>query len=140
MPITYYSSKKILEALVGHSTSASFASSIYVGLSSTSPSRAGTGVTEPSGNGYARILLGNTNQSLTQKMATPSSGETTNEEVINFPEATGSWGTLTHFCIFDSASTSSGNLLAFGELTTSITPTASTIPTVRVGQLSVSLL
>lgn len=138
MPITYYSSKKILEILVGHSTSTSFASSIYVGLSSTSPSRAGTGVTEPSGNGYARILLGNTNQSLTQKMATPSSGVTTNEEVINFPEATGSWGTLTHFCIFDSAS--SGNLLAFGELTTSITPTASTIPTVRVGQLSVSLL
>lgn len=137
MPITYYSSKKILETLVGLSTSTSFAGSIYVGLSSTSPSRDGTGVTEPSGNGYARVLLGNTSQSLTQKMSTPSNGVTTNEEVINFPEATGSWGTLTHFCIFDNIT--SGNLLAFGELTTPITPTASTIPTVRVGQLSVSL-
>ena len=55
-------------------------------------------------------------QELTQKMGT--NGHVENDEIIYFPEATASWGTITHFCIFDAQS--NGNLLAFGPLSTSI--------------------
>jgi hypothetical protein len=135
--ITHYFANKILPLLCGKTSSLTSASSIYVGLSTSAPLADGTNVTEPVGNGYARVLLGNTSQELTQKMGTVANGHVENDEIIYFPEATGSWGTITHFCIFDSAS--SGNLLAFGALSTSIQPVANTIPIVRIGELDLSL-
>ena len=139
--ITHYFANKILTLLVGKTSRIALSSdnyfSVYVGLSTTEPNADGTNVTEPVGNGYARVLLGNTSQALTQKMGEVSNGHVENNEIIYFPEATGSWGTITHFCIFNSAS--SGNLLAFGALSTSILPVANTIPIVRIGELDLSL-
>lgn len=135
--ITHYFANKILPLLCGKTSSLTSASSIYVGLSTSAPLADGTNVTEPIGNGYARVLLGNTSQELTQKMGTVANGHVENDEIIYFPEATGSWGTITHFCIFDAQS--NGNLLAFGALSTSIQPVANTIPIVRIGELDLSL-
>ena len=135
--ITHYFANKILPLLCGKASSLTSASSIYVGLSTTAPLADGTNVTEPVGNGYARVLLGNASQELTQKMGTVANGHVENDEIIYFPEATASWGTITHFCIFDARS--SGNLLAFGPLSTSILPVANTIPIVRIGELDLSL-
>jgi hypothetical protein len=135
--ITHYFANKILPLLCGKASSLTSVSSIYVGLSTSAPSADGTNVTEPVGNGYARVLLGNTSQELTQKMGTVANGHVENDEIIYFPEATGSWGTITHFCIFDSAS--GGNLLAFGALNSPITPTANTIPIIRIGELTISI-
>ena len=135
--LTYYTANKFLNVLSALSSGVSFTNSIYVGLSTTTPTAGGGNVTEPTGNGYARVLLGNTGQSLTQKMDTPADGAVTNKEIIYFPEATGSWGTLTHCCIFDHPT--DGNLLAFAELSTPITPTANTIPIIRTGELEISL-
>lgn len=135
--ITHYFANKILPLLCGKASSLTSASSIYVGLSTSAPLADGTNVTEPVGNGYARVLLGNASQELTQKMGTVANGHVENDEIIYFPEATGSWGTITHFCIFDRDS--GGNLLAFGALSTPIQPVANTIPIIRVGELSLSL-
>lgn len=135
--ITNFASNKILQALCGLQTSLTLASTAYVALSTTTPTVAGGNVTEPTENGYARVLLGNYNQSFTQKMGNPALGAIENKEIIYYPEATGAWGTLTHFCIYDSLT--NGNLLAFGALTTPITPTANTIPIIRVGELDISL-
>jgi len=135
--ITHYFANKILPLLCGKAISLTSASSIYVGLSTSAPLADGTNVTEPVGNGYARVLLGNTSQELTQKMGTVANGHVENDEIIYFPEATASWGTITHFCIFDAQS--NGNLLAFGPLSTSILPVANTIPIVRIGELDLSL-
>ena len=135
--ITHYFANKILPLLIGKTSTLNSTSSVFVGLSTTTPTLTGVNVTEPSGNGYARVLLGNTSQALTQKMGEVSNGHVENDEIIYFPEATGSWGTITHFCIFDSAS--SGNLLAFGILSTPIQPVANTIPIIRVGELDLSL-
>jgi hypothetical protein len=135
--ITNYSANKILQALCGKASTLSLGQTAYVGLSTTAPTAVGGNVTEPSGNGYARVMLGYYNQNYTQKMGNPTNGAIENEEIIYYPEATGSWGTITHFCIFDAQT--GGNLLAYGALTTSITPTANTIPIIRVGELNISL-
>ena len=72
----------------------------HVGLG-TSASDAGlTG--EPSGNGYAR-------QSVT---FSESSGTITSAAAITFGPATGSWGTMSHFGVFDAPT--GGNLLYWG--------------------------
>ncbi len=83
---------------------------IYVGLSTVDPADDASGLAEPSGNGYARVTTaaGDWNAS--------SSGALANANNITFPEASGSWGTITHFALFDAAS--AGNMLAHGALGT----------------------
>ena len=58
------------------------------------PDEDGTGATEPSsGTGYARALLTN--------LSEPVNGEITNEQSISFNESTASWGTITHYVIYE---------------------------------------
>ena len=71
----------------------------YLALYTTDPTDADTG-TEVSGGSYAR-------QAIT--FASPSNGVTSNSAAIEFPTATGSWGTITHIGIRDAVT--SGNLL-----------------------------
>lgn len=85
---------------------------VYVAAYTTAPTSAGGGV-EVSGNAYARVAL--TNDSTNWPNA--SGGVKSNGTIIQFPEATGSWGTIVAFGIFDASS--GGNLLFFGALTSS---------------------
>jgi len=78
-----------------------------------------------------------TGQSTSQRMNAASAGGISNKETVYFPEATGSWGTCTHYLLFDAAT--GGNLLAFGALTDSITPTNGTVPLIRTGELQMTL-
>lgn len=65
---------------------------VYLGLSSTTPTEAGGNFTEPSGNGYAR-------QAVT--WGAPSAGVSTNTNAITFGPNTGSdWGTMTYLGLF----------------------------------------
>jgi hypothetical protein len=80
----------------------------FIGLSRTTPALDGTGATEPTGMGYARVLLSN--------LSTPNGGVVTNNLAISFNESTGNWGIITNFVIFDSLT--GGNLLMYDELTT----------------------
>ena len=55
--MTYTLANRILEGMSGRSSL--FSNAIYLGLSTTAPSRDGTGFTElPASNGYKRTLLG----------------------------------------------------------------------------------
>jgi hypothetical protein len=81
---------------------------IYVGLSSTDPGDSGDGLNEPNGNGYARV------QTTESDWNVAASGLLDNANTILFSTATGDWGTLTHFALFDSAF--GGHLLAYGAL------------------------
>src|SRR5210317_1809693 len=79
---------------------------VYVGLFTSNPDEDGSG-TEVSGGSYARqagtfSVTGNT---------------ATTTAAIEFPTATGTWGTVTHIGIYDAVS--AGNLLAYAALTTS---------------------
>jgi hypothetical protein len=82
----------------------------FLALSTTKPTDAGGNLTEPSGNNYSRktTAAGDWNVAATRKI--------TNANALAFNEASGSWGTLTHFAICDSGTTGGGNVLAWGRL------------------------
>ena len=107
-------------------TSPTIPTKYYLGLSKTTPTAAGA-YTEPSGGGYARVEI----TSLSQ----PSNGVVTNGSPITFAESTASWGTVTHFLVFDAAT--GGNLLMYGQIAAR-TVEAETVMTVRAQSLSLT--
>lgn len=104
---------------------------IYVGLSTADPLDSGAGLAEPSGNGYARVATSGA------AWTTASGGSLSNASDVTFPQATGSWGTITHFALFDAAS--AGNILAHGALSQSKTVTSGDTAKFAAGDLDVSL-
>ena len=83
-------------------------STLYVALYTSAPSDTGGG-TEVSGGAYAR-----------QTAAFTISADTaSNTSAIEYPTATANYGTVVAVGVFDASS--SGNLLAYGNLTTSKT-------------------
>lgn len=136
--LTDHSANIILNNLTGRSSTSNLSSGlVYVGLSTTPPNKDGTGYTEPVDNGYSRVLLGMHNQALTQKMSAANESETTNIDIVHFPEATGGWGTCTHFLIFNNATT--GVLLAYEPLETPIVPVSGDVPIIRIGDLKITI-
>ena len=89
---------------------------------------AGT-VTEVSGGSYARVAL-------TGKFPTATAGSVTNNAEIAFPEATASWGTVTHCGIYDAAS--AGNLLWVTNLSSSAAITTGQIFKFAVSNLTLT--
>jgi hypothetical protein len=100
---------------------------VYLGLYTSDPTDADTG-NEVSGNAYAR-------QSIT--FGAPSNGASTNSAAIEFPQATGSWGTVTYIGIRDALT--SGNLLYHTALDASKTIATGDVFRIAVGSLSVTL-
>jgi len=85
---------------------------IYIALSTADPLDTGAGVAEPSPpNGYARVACNVWDAAASRAIA--------NTGAIEFAEATGDWGTITHFAIFDALT--GGNFLAHGDLAVSKT-------------------
>ena len=104
---------ELLDAVFGGGTYTPEAT-IYVGLSTTTPTNTGTSVTEPSGNAYARVAVTNN----ATNFPAASSRAKANGTVVQFPTASGSWGTVTHFVLYDASS--GGNFLGWGNLTSSL--------------------
>ena len=100
---------------------------VYLALYTTDPTDADTG-TECSGTSYAR-------QSIT--FGAPSNGVSTNSAAIEFPQAGGSWGTITHIGIRDALTT--GNLLYHSPLDASKTIATGDVFRIASGSLSVTL-
>lgn len=100
---------------------------VYIGLYTSAVGDDNSG-TQVSGGSYAR-------QAVTFNAAV--SGSTSNSGTVNFPTATASWGTVTHFGIFDAVS--GGNLLYWGALTTSKTVDNGDVFTFPAGNLTVTL-
>jgi len=104
-----YLEDKILDQIVGKTDYTM--PTAYIALSTADPTDDGSGMAEPSGNGYARVSTSGSDWNAS------SGGSISNANDITFPEASGDWGTITHFAIFDAAT--SGNMLAHGSLGTS---------------------
>lgn len=101
-----YLENAILNHVLRNSALASPAT-VYVALYTVAPTDAGGG-TEVTGGSYAR-------QAVT--FAAPVAGVCTNSGAVTFPSATANWGTVVAMGIFDASS--GGNLLYYGNLTTS---------------------
>jgi hypothetical protein len=108
-------------------TSYTSPSVVYLGLYTTDPTDADTG-TEVSGGSYAR-------QAIT--FGAPSNGVSTNTAAIEFPQATGNWGTVGWVGIEDALT--GGNLLYHTPLTASKVISTGDIFRVAIGSLSVTL-
>lgn len=106
-----YLEKKILDDLFGKS--AYTPPTIYIALSTADPTDAGTGLAEPSGNNYSRKQTAASDWNAATGTAPTV---TDNATALSFPQASGSWGTISHFALFDNSS--GGNMLAHGALTT----------------------
>lgn len=100
---------------------------VYVGLYTSDPTDANTG-TEVSGGSYARTAV---------TFGAPSDGVTTNSAAVEFPQATGTWGTVGWIGILDASS--GGNLLYHTALDASKTIASGDIFKIATGSLSVTL-
>jgi len=84
-------------------------------------------VTELSGSSYAR-----------QSVAFTTSGATTsNNAAVEFPTASGSWGTVTHVGVYDAVS--SGNLMCYATLSSSKAIDTGDVFRVPSGDLDITL-
>lgn len=110
-------------------SSATRPTSWYVALYTVAPGEAGGG-TELSGSGYVR-------QSATFSVSGTSPTTASNTAAVEFPEATGSWGTIVAAGIFDALS--SGNLIAFANLTTSKTIDTGDVLRFNTGEIDITL-
>lgn len=98
----------------------------YLALYTTAPTDAGGG-TELSGSAYAR-----------QSCAFTTTGnQATNSAAVEWPTATGSWGTVVAVGVFDGSSGS--NLLAWNNLTASKTISTGDVFRINAGDLDIDL-
>ncbi len=136
-----YLENKLIDQLFRGQT-APTTSTLYVGLLTAAPSDAGGG-TEVSGNSYARVAVTSSlanwagTQSAGSTVASSGTGgQTSNNAAITFPSPSGTWGTVTHFGIYDASS--GGNLLFWGALTISKTINQSDTVTFPAASLSIT--
>ena len=101
-------------------------SNVYVGLATGSFGEDASG-SELSGNGYTRKVA---------TFSAASGGTTSNSGAIEFPAATGSWGSVGFFGIFDASS--SGNLLIHGAFSAAKTIATGDILRIAAGDLDVT--
>lgn len=112
----------------GNSSVESIPASYYIGLSTTTPSADGTGVTEPSASaGYARVLV--------SSLSASSDGTVSNTSIIEFSKSTGSWGTVTHAVLFDE----NGNVCWASPLSSSQNVSSDNTLIFSVGELQFTL-
>ena len=87
---------------------------IYVGLSTTTPTEGSGTFTEPTNGGYIRPTL----TAATWTAATSGDPSSTSYGgAITFAQATGGWGTVTHFGLFTVKTQSTGLVQFWGTLT-----------------------
>ena len=120
-----YLELKFLDHFTG-TASTSAPSAVYLGLSTASLNDDNSG-TELSGSGYTRKAI---------TFASASSGSIANNSAVEFPTATGSWGDVSHFGIYDAST--GGNLLFHGAFSASKTIASGDILKVASGSLTIS--
>jgi len=104
---------------------------VYVALSTADPLDAGSGMAEPSGNNYTRVTTSGASWNAA------ASGAIDNAAALTFPEASGDWGTITHFALFDALS--GGNMLGHGSLSAPKVVENGDTPRFAAGDLDITL-
>jgi len=106
-----YLGNKLLDHLLKTATY-TVPTNIYVAVSTTDPTEAGSGITEPSSSyNYSRTLCNG------WEAGDSTTGKTQNTSAITTPVASGDWGTIAYTATYDAST--GGNMLTFGALTPS---------------------
>lgn len=129
-----YFEGKVLGYLFGN-VAYSLPATYYVGLWTATLSDASTGSTagEPSGGSYARVSVTNNSSNFDAV----SGGATANTNLITFPMASASWGTITYVGICDAST--AGNLIAYAQLGTPISVAQYDTVIFKPGDLDITL-
>ena len=102
---------------------------MWLGLHTGDPLDGNTGSNEISGNGYARVQVvdndhnasGNSSSGMFSKFGFDTNDNLTNSSAIDFAEATGSWGTVSHWSLWtDATNTGSSYFLMSGALNSGV--------------------
>mgnify|MGYP000938087003 FL=1 len=101
---------------------------LYLALSTTTPAKDGTNVTEPTTGAYARVDV--------SSILSRSGSTISNTSDIVFTTATDSWGTITHGVLYTAAT--DGTFVWFGALTTPKVVSSGSQCTVRTGELDIT--
>ena len=120
-----YLENEILDHILG-TGAYTMPTTVYVGLSTASFNDDNSG-TELTGNNYAREAA---------TFTAAASGTTSNSAAVEFNAATGSWGTVSHFGLFDAVS--GGNLLIHGALTASKVIASGDILKIAIGDMDIT--
>jgi hypothetical protein len=120
-----YLENEILDHILG-TGAYTMPTTVYVGLSTGSFNDDNSG-TELTGNGYARVSI---------SFGAAASGTASNDAAVEFSAATGSWGTVSHFGLFDASS--AGNLLIHGALTASKVIETGDILKIAIGDMDIT--
>ena len=123
-----YLEDKVLEHVFG-GNAYSAPSTLYVALYTSAPSDTGGG-TEVSGGGYVR-------KTSTFNVSGTNPTTASNAGAVEYPTATANYGTVVAVGIFDALS--SGNLLAYANLTTSKVVSTGDVFRFNTGDLDVTL-
>ena len=120
-----YAENKVLDHTLG-TTAWTMPATVYLGLSVASMGDDASG-TELSGSGYARQSI---------SFASASSGSASTDATVTFPTATGSWGSVGYWSLWDASS--GGNMLMHGAFTTAKTVGNGDILRVNSGDLTIT--
>lgn len=120
-----YLENEILDHILG-TGAYTMPSTVYVGLSTGSFGDDNSG-TELSGSNYSRVAA---------TFSAASGGTTSNSGAIEFSAATGSWGSVSHFGIFDAST--AGNLLIHGAFSVAKTIATGDILKISAGDLDIT--
>lgn len=129
-----YAENKFLDHLTGKTAFAK--PTAYLGLCTADPTDAGTGAACnecANANNYGRVATAGGD------WEAAAGGATANAEIITFLEASGSWGTATHFALFDSGTYGEGNMLAHAPLSVEKGITDGDTPKFAVGELDITM-
>jgi hypothetical protein len=122
-------------ALLNHIFNTAYTSvaTIYVALCTADPTDTATGASMnevANANAYARTAI---------TFGAAATRRVIQNATVTFPQATGNWGTITHWAIVDSATYGAGNVLAHGSLTASVAPVNGNTPSIPSGEIQVQM-
>lgn len=120
-----YLENKILDHILSVG-SYTMPAAVYVGLSTGSFGDDNSG-TELSGSNYSRVAA---------TFSAAASGTTSNDAAIEFAAATGTWGSISHFGVFDASS--GGNLLIHGAFASAKTIENGDVLKISTGDLDIT--
>lgn len=129
--LTTYGANKLLDHIFNVAYSP--VATVYLALATADPTDAATGASmnEVANSGsYARTAI---------TFGAAASRRVTQSALVTFPTATGSWGTITHWAIVDSATHGAGNALAHGAFSASKSIVSGNTASVASGQVYVEI-
>lgn len=123
-----YAENELLDHL--YNAAYSPVASVYLALHTADPTDAGSGAEVADANNYTRKAI---------TFGAAASRRVTQNAQVDFNQASGSWGTVTHWGIWDNSARGAGNLLAHGAFSSPFAPVSGNSPRIANASIYVEI-